>query len=68
MDGETKRRKSRGDSSDFDWLKGTRWLWNNWREVVFLENGSFLAPAENCERDGNPKCRWSIAGDQILVS
>jgi hypothetical protein len=67
VEGETRRRKGRADI-DMDWLKGTRWLWNDWREVVFLENGSFLAPAENCERDGNPKCRWSTNGDSILVS
>lgn len=68
-----------------DWMKDTRWLWNEWREVcrprqpgaapfalssprppdaprllqvVFRKDGSFLAPAENCEREGNPQCRW----------
>uniref|UniRef100_A0A7S2JNA8 Uncharacterized protein n=1 Tax=Haptolina brevifila TaxID=156173 RepID=A0A7S2JNA8_9EUKA len=69
VEGETKQRRSRRDAiDDMDWLKGTRWLWNDWREVVFLEDGSFLAPAESCERQGNPKCRWSASDGQILVT
>lgn len=55
-------------SSEFSWLKDTRWLWNNWREVVFRSDGTFLAPAENCEREGNPACRWHSDDDRIYVS
>ena len=69
MDGETKRKGKRETRVDeMAWLKGTRWNWNNWREVVFLEDGSFLAPAENCERQGNPQCTWSTSDDRIIVS
>ena len=70
VEGEGGRRKQRARSSDsdeFSWIKDTRWLWNNWREVIFRADGSFLAPAENCERPGNPKCRWSSRDDQLLV-
>ena len=30
-------------------------------------DGSFLAPAENCERAGNPKCKWYTSGQQIFI-
>jgi len=59
--------RSGGISSEFGWLKDTRWLWNNWREVIFRADGSFLAPAENCEREGNPKCRWATDDDRVFV-
>ena len=36
-------------------------------QVIFKADGTFLAPAENCEREGNPKCRWSAADDTIQV-
>ena len=57
-----------GVSKEFKWLKDTRWHWNNWRDVIFRADGSFLAPAEGCEREGNPKCRWSADDDNIYVT
>ncbi len=36
-------------------------------QVIFRADGSFLAPAENCEREGNPACRWYTVGDDIKV-
>ena len=48
-------------------MKDTRWNWNNWREVIFRADGSFLAPAENCERQGNPQCRWYSDEDTVYV-
>merc|ERR1719240_1421663 len=68
--GSSKKRdrpKSKGVSAEMSWLKDTRWLWNEWREVIFRSDGSFLAPAENCERPGNPKCRWSSDDDRVFV-
>lgn len=53
---------------EFNFLKDTRWHWNNWRDVIFKSDGSFLAPAEGCEREGNPKCRWSSDQDRIYVN
>ena len=71
IEGEGKAKKARAKSAvsddDMKWLKNTRWLWNNWREVILKADGTFLAPAENCEREGNPKCRWSASDDQIIV-
>ena len=64
--------KSKGGSgstnkihSEFKWLKDTRWHWNNWRDVIFRADGSFLAPAEGCEREGNPECRWSSDDEKV---
>ena len=73
MEGEGKATKSRaskktgGISEEFSWMKDTRWNWNNWREVIFRADGSFLAPAENCERQGNPQCKWYTDEDRIYV-
>jgi len=65
---KSSRPSSRGGISDeFSWLKDTRWNWNNWREVIFRSDGSFLAPAENCENTGNPNCRWSADEDRITI-
>ncbi len=71
-EGKAAKKKSSGGasggiSSEFGWMKDTRWNWNNWREVIFRSDGSFLAPAENCEREGNPACRWYTVGDDIKV-
>ena len=60
-------KKAAAVDDEYAWLKDSRWLWNNWREVIFKADGAFLAPAENCERGGNPKCRWSVVDDRILV-
>ena len=46
-------------------MKDTRWHWNNWRDVIFRADGSFLAPAEGCEREGNPDCRWSSDDEKV---
>ena len=37
-------------------------------QVIFRADGSFLAPAENCERAGNPKCKWSAEDDKVFVT
>ena len=57
---------AKGVSQDFKWMKDTRWNWNNWRDVIFRADGSFLAPAEGCEREGNPKCQWSSDDEKVL--
>ena len=36
-------------------------------QVDFRADGSFLAPAENCERQGNPNCRWTADADKVYV-
>lgn len=47
-----------------DWLKGTTWRWNNWRDVTFECTGRFSAPTADCEAGG---CRWSVDGDSIII-
>jgi len=53
---------------DFRFLKNTRWLWNDWREVIFTADGDFLAPAEGCEEQGNPRCKWYSEGGYVYVN
>jgi hypothetical protein len=36
--------------------------------VIFKADGSFLAPAEGCEREGNPKCTWTTDEDRLYVN
>jgi hypothetical protein len=72
VDGEGKPSRSASASagtigSSFAWLKDTRWNWNSWRDVIFRADGSFLAPAENCEREGNPACRWYTNEEDDVV-
>ena len=47
-----------------DWLKGTTWRWNNWRDVKFECDGRFNAPTPDCEAG---RCRWSASADSIIV-
>ena len=56
---------AKGVTKEFKWMKDTRWHWNNWRDVIFRADGSFLAPAEGCEREGNPDCRWSSDDEKV---
>jgi hypothetical protein len=61
--------KAKGASSEsnawchpkYEFMKGSRWLWNNWREVEFVADGSFVAPAENCDNPGNAACTWTAS-------
>jgi len=62
------RKKSMGISEEFAWMKDTRWNWNNWRDVIFRADGSFLAPAEGCEREGSPNCKWGADEDRVYVN
>eukprot|EP00038_Savillea_parva_P022725 m.38397 g.38397 ORF g.38397 m.38397 type:complete len:161 (-) comp5657_c0_seq1:104-586(-) len=52
---------------NFEFMKGTRWLWNKWREVEFTPEGGFIAPAEKCDTGGNPACTWTATEDHIIV-
>ena len=71
VEGESGAKASRADTggihSNFRKLKDTRWHWNGWRDVIFRAEGSFLAPAEGCETEGNPRCRWSASEDEVYV-
>jgi curved DNA-binding protein CbpA len=50
-------------SSDFEWLKGTKWNWNRWNEIEMHEDGNFVAP--NCN---NPDyCRWCANRGHVFI-
>eukprot|EP00936_MAST-01D_sp_MAST-1D-sp1_P002514 g2514.t1 len=51
-------------SEEFRWLKGTRWNWNNWREVEFDPSGRFKAPTQDCEQG---QCRWASDDSHVYV-
>eukprot|EP00747_Dinoflagellata_sp_TGD_P179102 gnl/TRDRNA2_/TRDRNA2_29306_c0_seq1.p1 gnl/TRDRNA2_/TRDRNA2_29306_c0~~gnl/TRDRNA2_/TRDRNA2_29306_c0_seq1.p1 ORF type:complete len:497 (+),score=117.29 gnl/TRDRNA2_/TRDRNA2_29306_c0_seq1:135-1625(+) len=40
----------------FNWMKGTEWNWNNWRNVKFEKDGQFDAPTRDCQAG---LCIWS---------
>jgi DnaJ family protein B protein 11 len=52
-------------SAHFDWLKGTEWQWNDWRNVRFHGDGRFEAPTAECQRPGD--CRWSSSSDTVYI-
>ena len=44
-------------AKEMEWLKGTTWHWNEWKDVTFNADGSFDAPTPDCE--GSRGCKWS---------
>ena len=52
-------------SEKFSFLKGTEWLWNNWKKVRFFSDGSFEAPSAECQQAG--QCIWSSSDDEIFI-
>ncbi len=49
---------------EYNWLKGTEWHWNDWRNVKFHKDGRFEAPDKQCKRG---RCRWSASEEDIYV-
>lgn len=50
--------------SNFDWVKGTVWNWNNWRHVTFEHDGNFKAPTPECEQGA---CKWMAGKKKVYV-
>jgi len=48
----------------YNFLKGTEWNWNNWRNVKFNKDGNFEAPTRDCQ---GGQCRWSANKGKIFV-
>mmetsp|Transcript_30079 Transcript_30079/g.70118 ORF Transcript_30079/g.70118 Transcript_30079/m.70118 type:complete len:502 (+) Transcript_30079:61-1566(+) len=48
----------------YNWLKGTEWHWNGWRNVQFEKDGSFGAPTSDC-RQG--MCKWSANKGKVYI-
>lgn len=49
----------------FNWLKGTTWNWNDWREVQFEQDGTFAAPTHECQHKG--ACKWTASHKTIYI-
>jgi len=58
------QRVPRGIDEKFAWMKGTEWMWNNWREVRFEPDGTFDAPTDSCAQR---QCKWSADSKQVYI-
>jgi DnaJ homolog subfamily B member 11 len=50
-------------SKQFSFLKGTEWLWSNWRKVRFHGDGRFEAPTHECQYG----CYWSSDAKAVYI-
>ena len=50
--------------AEHEWLAGTTWNWNNWKNVKFESNGKFDAPDAPCEQG---RCSWSAKNGKIKI-
>ena len=74
MGGQRQRRGGGGGESvpvgitnEFDWLKGTEWNWNNWRNIRFDPDGTFDAPTPDCQQHGKRACKWSTDDQTVYI-
>ena len=49
----------------FNWIKGTTWNWNDWRDVQFEQDGNFKAPTQECQQ-GNA-CKWTASDKTVYI-
>ena len=49
---------------EMDFLEGSTWYWNDWRDVEFREDHTFYAPDGNCD---NEECTWRTDGGIIII-
>ena len=47
-----------------DFMEGSPWYWNDWRDVEFREDYVFYAPDGNCD---NGECTWRTEGGFIVI-
>merc|ERR1711935_63714 len=52
---------------EYDWLRGSEWHWNGWRDVKLKADGSFWAPSPECSQDRAPDCNWSAHDGYIWI-
>ncbi|KAJ1633341.1 DnaJ domain-containing protein [Pavlovales sp. CCMP2436] len=52
-------------SSELDFMRGSKWNWNGWRDVEFRHDGAFWAP--NCDPETDGECKWSAHGGNVYV-
>lgn len=53
-------------AEEWEWLIGTEWFWNNWRNVKFAPDGIFEAPTDDCQAYAEA-CRWAASGNKIYI-
>ena len=53
-------------AEEWEWLVGTEWFWNNWRNVKFAPDGIFEAPTDDCQAYAEA-CRWAASGNKIYI-
>lgn len=51
-------------TKNFNFLKGTEWNWNNWRNVKFSKDGNFDAPTRDCQ---SGQCKWSANKGKVWI-
>ena len=49
---------------EMDFLEGSTWYWNDWRDVEFREDHTFYAPDGNCD---NEECTWRTEGGNVII-
>lgn len=47
-----------------NWMKGTTWEWNKWRNVQFKSDGTFVAPTQECQ---GGRCKWCTQKGKVYV-
>lgn len=62
--GGVQHRVPKGIDDKFGWMKGTEWMWNNWREVKFEADGTFDAPTDSCAQR---QCKWSADKEKVYI-
>jgi DnaJ-class molecular chaperone len=48
----------------YEWIQGTTWNWNNWKNVKFEANGKFTAPDAPCEQE---RCSWRADAKRVYI-
>jgi hypothetical protein len=53
-------------ANEWEWLVGTEWHWNNWRNVKFAADGIFEAPTDDCKSYAEA-CRWAANDGKLYI-
>ena len=49
---------------EMDFMEGSVWYWNDWRDVEFREDHTFYAPDGNCDHE---ECTWRAEGGFVII-
>eukprot|EP01052_Picozoa_sp_SAG31_P039441 SAG31_NODE_5473_length_2519_cov_1.478099_3_plen_273_part_00 len=59
-----KRRPMKTIAPEHFWIRGSRWHWNNWNDVIFSPKGRFWALTPDCEAGD---CTWWASENRIFI-